>query len=148
MGLDMYLEGNKYVSEYFDPELKKSVGTLFASSSLSDKVCGINFQLAYWRKANSIHKWFVDNVQKGVDDCGRYYVNRDLLQKLVDTCKEVLTNRSLAMELLPPQSGFFFGNTEVGEWYFEDLNNTINQLEPLLKGDLLEGLDIYYHSSW
>ena len=27
-------------------------------------------QIASWRKANAIHKWFVDNVQDGVDDCG------------------------------------------------------------------------------
>ena len=24
-------------------------------------------QIASWRKANAIHKWFVDNVQDGVD---------------------------------------------------------------------------------
>ena len=26
-------------------------------------------QVGYWRKANQIHNWFVENVQDGEDDC-------------------------------------------------------------------------------
>ena len=92
MGLDMYLKGEKYVSEYFDPALKEAVDALLPDSILSGKVCGIKFRLAYWRKANAIHQWFVNNVQDGTDDCSDYDVSREKLQELVDTCKAVLAD--------------------------------------------------------
>ena len=148
MGLDMYLDGSKYVSKYFDPALKSAADALFPDGVLSGKVCGINFRLAYWRKANAIHQWFVKNVQDGTDDCGYYYVSREKLQELVDICKTVLADHSKAQEQLPPQAGFFFGSTDINEWYFQDLQLTIDQIEPLLANEALDDLDFRYHSSW
>ena len=51
----------------------------------------ISEQVAYWRKANAIHKWFVDNIQDGEDDCcyHREVTERDL-EKLIGICKEIL----------------------------------------------------------
>lgn len=49
----------------------------------------------YWRKANAIHKWFVDNVQYGEDDCKIYEVLPSKLVELRDTCKEVIENSKL-----------------------------------------------------
>ena len=40
-------------------------------------------EVGYWRKANQIHKWFVDNVQDGVDDCGEYKVTKEQLIETV-----------------------------------------------------------------
>lgn len=54
---------------------------------ISDNWYGNGDELAYWRKANQIHKWFVDNVQNGTDDCGEYLVSKEQIQKLLDTCK-------------------------------------------------------------
>ena len=53
-------------------------------------------QVGYWRKANQIHNWFVNNVQDGVDDC-RYHneVTREDLELLLATCKAVLSNCKL-----------------------------------------------------
>ena len=44
-------------------------------------------EIIYWRKANAIHKWFVENVQEGVDDCGEYEVTVEQLTELRDLCK-------------------------------------------------------------
>lgn len=59
--------------------------------------CGTNFtwqslftQIAYWRKANAIHKWFVDNVQNGEDNCDYYLVSKEQIEELRDLCQEVL----------------------------------------------------------
>ena len=49
------------------------------------KSCG------YWRKANAIHKWFVENVQNGVDDCDTYLVTREQLEQLKEACEMVLS---------------------------------------------------------
>lgn len=50
----------------------------------------IHEQVGCWRKANAIHKWFVDNVQDGVDDCGYYEVSREQLEELLNICKIVV----------------------------------------------------------
>ena len=39
-------------------------------------------KVAYWRKANAIHGWFVDNIQDGVDDQNEYYVSKEKLEEL------------------------------------------------------------------
>ena len=56
-------------------------------------------EIGYWRKANAIHKWFVDNVQNGVDDCGEYKVTKEQLIQLHNACNDVLNNHSLAESL-------------------------------------------------
>jgi hypothetical protein len=47
--------------------------------------------------------------------------------------------------LLPSTSGFFFGNTEYDEWYYNDIQNTIEILEKALEDK--DG-EYYYSSSW
>lgn len=46
--------------------------------------------VGYWRKANQIHNWFVQNVQDGEDDCGIYEVTQSKLIELRDTCQKVI----------------------------------------------------------
>jgi len=110
-----------------------------------NKVTYIIEEAGYWRKANQIHKWFVENVQNGVDNCGEYYVDSSDLRKLLELCKQVEVDNSLAESLLPSASGFFFGGTEYDEWYFNDISNTIQILEEALED---ERGDYYYSSSW
>ena len=52
-------------------------------------------EIGYWRKANQIHAWFVDNVQGGKDDCEEYSVSRSQLGQLLAVVKEVLDNSKL-----------------------------------------------------
>lgn len=147
MGLDMYLNKKTYIGANY--EFNNITGTLALKREnvpipiQLKKVRFILEEQAYWRKANQIHKWFVDNVQKGVDDCGIYLVSGEQLLKLVELCKRVLADHSLADSLLPSQDGFFFGSTEYDEYYFEDLENTIEQLSDIEPEECYE-----YHSSW
>ena len=106
-------------------------------------------QVGYWRKANAIHNWFVENVQDGEDDC-RYHreVTKEDLKQLADICHEVLCNHDLADCNLPTTAGFFFGNTDYDEWYFDDLKETIDIIEEVLKTTDFEKEMIYYVSSW
>ena len=60
----------------------------------SDEVIDV-YELAYWRKANAIHKWFVDNVQKGKDNCKEYRVTRRNLLDLCDLVSDVLNHCEL-----------------------------------------------------
>lgn len=146
MGLDMYLIGKKYVSKYSDENLHTQLSELTKGIGINFTPREITFECAYWRKANQIHKWFVDNVQNGVDNCEQYYVSTDVIAALVDTCKQVLNDHSLANKLLPTSSGFFFGSNEYDEFYFADLSDTIDMLEPLIS--MGGELSFYYESSW
>ncbi|MGV3489503.1 MAG: hypothetical protein ACO1OC_13105, partial [Tuberibacillus sp.] len=67
-------------------------------------------EVAYWRKANQIHGWFVRNVQDGKDDCGSYEVTRSHLTDLCRACASILNGTADPREALPTQPGFFFGS--------------------------------------
>lgn len=106
-------------------------------------------QVGYWRKSNAIHRWFVENVQDGEDDCCYHRpVTKDDLEALFEVCRRVIGNHHLAGELLPSQSGFFFGNTEYDEWYFKDIKNTADLCEELIESFDFKNYDLYYVSSW
>jgi hypothetical protein len=151
MGLDMYLKANRYLSQFDDEENKISEKVKELLPTMPGRINVLESEAIYWRKANAIHKWFVDNVQEGKDDCGSYYVSQDNLRELKDICERVLADNSLAEELLPSQSGFFFGGTDYDEWYFKDLKFTAEEIGKLLKIHENENHSAWsyeYHSSW
>jgi hypothetical protein len=150
MGLDMYLIAEKYLSRFDDGNKIQQINDLFGINNASDDY-GVNiiqFHVSYWRKANAIHAWFVKNIQGGVDECQKSYVGRDQLRQLVDICKTVLADNEKAPALLPTASGFFFGSTEYDEGYYNDLRDTVKQIERVLEDPALEKMDFYYRSSW
>ena len=105
----------------------------------------------YWRKANAIHDWFVQNCQDGVDEC-QYSneISAEQLAELVSLCETELASDHKG-DLLTPASGFFFGGTEVDEWYIQDLKQTAERLELVIKAIITSDLDdvrFYYRSSW
>ena len=105
MGLDMYLNKKTYVGANYD--FNNVTGTLALKRNdvpipiNLNKIRYILEEQAYWRKANQIHRWFVNNVQEGVDDCGIYEVYGEQLLELVELCRRVLADHSLADSLLP-----------------------------------------------
>jgi hypothetical protein len=140
----MYLSAKRYMW-YNEDALKEQVAAPFNLPE-GIKPKEVIVEAAYWRKANQIHKWFVDNVQGGEDECKPHDVSRDDLEELISVCKQVQDSPGLAPALLPTSSGFFFGGTEYGEWYMIDINNTIEQLERALNLD--DGWYFEYRSSW
>lgn len=149
----MYLSAKKHISgwKYGDEEVKYR--TITEIIGLGGMVCEdipsltVSVNVVYWRKANAIHKWFVDNVQDGKDDCGEYDVSREQLGDLVAVCEKVLADFSVgaAAKTLPTQGGFFFGSTAYDEDYLQDVRLTVERVKPFLT---LEGFDFEYHSSW
>lgn len=154
MGLDMYFSAKKYMSKYFDAadvERIEKINDIFGVTGIEDGDYGaqeVTFRVAYWRKANAIHKWFVDNCQGGRDECQETWISREQMQQLIDICKEILKDRKKADELLPTASGFFFGSTTYDEWYERDLEYTVERFEKILADPAFEKADFYYQSSW
>lgn len=152
MGLDMYLTRRIYVQnwDFQKPEAKHIISIKKGGKERTDinkkKIIYIIEQAGYWRKANAIHNWFVENCQGGKDDCEEYHVSSENLEKLRDLCKKVLAGDCIkAHELLPTREGFFFGGKEYDEYYASDLKDTVEFLDEALKNDNDE---YYYHSSW
>lgn len=152
MGLDMYLNKRTYVKQWdhIDPKEQYEVTVTRGGKPVpaiqTKRVKAVVEEVAYWRKANHIHQWFVCNIQDGEDNCSEYEVSKSELKKLVDLCKLILVDPGKASVLLPTQEGFFYGSTDYDESYFDDLQETIDMLEPLLDepGDGW----FLYQSSW
>lgn len=152
MGLDMYLRAEKYIGNYNhsnadEKAAAKAVAEAVGISPFMGESITVKMRVGYWRKANAIHRWFVEKVQGGEDECKEFSVSREQLQELVDQCKAVI-NGAPAESSLPTQSGFFFGSTGYDEDYRADLRNTIRQVEPLLTDPKWKGFEFSYQSSW
>lgn len=96
----MYLRASRYVGGWsHGPDAEFAALTdLFGMSDAvtpDSPSATVSFTVAYWRKANAIHKWFVDNVQNGVDDCRYAYVEREQLIELRDLCALTLSSMEL-----------------------------------------------------
>ncbi|GAG97222.1 unnamed protein product, partial [marine sediment metagenome] len=181
MGLDMYLTGKKYLGKWNEAENKKRVKIrkLFPEIQDTDNLDSVEveFEIGYWRKANMIHNWFVENCQGGNDECQNSCVEADKLKELLGICKRILKasklvkgnitngysfkdgketpiiekgkvieNSSVAQELLPCQSGCFFGSTDYDEYYYKDIKRTVEILEYALELEE-KGYYTYYHAS-
>lgn len=104
-------------------------------------------EVAYWRKKNAIHNWFVMHVQGGEDECRPFDVPQHRLAELLNLCRVVKERPDLAEQCLPTRGGFFFGPTEYDEWYVNGLDETIEQLESLLDNATPDDRFVY-QSSW
>ena len=155
MGLDSYLYRREYVSGY---SWKDDVNEKYTFDSVVNAIgiqpCAesphINIEVcvAYWRKANAIHKWFCD-LDGGKDECQSIYVNYDKLRELRDLAASVIEQPAMAASVLPTQMGFFFGSYDYDEWYMENMKNTVEQLDKVL-ADVGPDTwtDFIYRASW
>lgn len=138
-------------------------------------VSKVEYALITWRKSNHIHKWFIDNVQNGNDDCNSYLFSENKLEEFLEVLKKVdnIHKSILSDELenptgkvyndikqgykeelektLPTESGFFFGSTDYDEYYFESILEAIEVIEEELKfvkENKNLNIDYEYNSSW
>ena len=179
----MYLEGSFSTRAYRQPTDQQYADMregkevkMEKSSELEDAIAAIGFQdapiahaynhfqyvfpIITWRKANAIHKFFVDEVQDGNDNCERYYVSESNLENLLEIINQILEIKTpvaremKAEELLPTDiEGCFFGSKEYDDWYYKDLEDTKKTLEKVFEyeeqaeaGKCFDSF--YYQSSW
>ena len=167
----MYLTAKRYLWSYPedgpDAKIADAIAGMFPEidgnatkdvfSNRPFRVNQVECEVGYWRKANAIHNWFVKNVQNGVDECQPTRLEWEDLDQLRQDCKKVKEDNSRAETLLPPAAGFFFGSTELDEWYFRSLDTTIDTIDKIEKALVTEQLDdgtryskwdFEYQSSW
>ena len=156
MGLDMYLYASKYESRSQWKENDKEEMKGFYPSELQDFQTDIfernfasketHYQIGYWRKFNALHSYIVKVYANGEDNCREIPLYKSRIKEILQTLKAIKNNHSKANELLPTQSGFFFGSTDYDEWYWNDVEYSIRVFEEALK--LPDEYDIYYQASW
>jgi hypothetical protein len=142
MGLDMYLKGRRYLWQNADADIANDIQRQIG---VKYRVTEVSIEAMYWRKANQIHDWFVQNVQDGIDDCERYFVSRTMLEKLLVDCQAALDQKDGT--ILPPSEGFFFGSREVDADYWNDIERTAAGISLALT-DLGDDWDFEYRASW
>ncbi len=110
----------------------------------------------YWRKANAIHNFFIEYGLTGYafEDTLSLVPRREM-ERLVEICEslvrlyndgEVAKAVEKAQEELPTCSGFFFGSTEYDEWYFEDVQFTMDEVKHLL--DQNPEIEFFKYVAW
>jgi hypothetical protein len=169
---EKYMGGNTDKPELY-AEIKNLAGLKdLPTPDFSNVV--VKSMVGYWRKANAIHGWIVDKCGKGVDECQTIYLSDEDLLNLRNDCIKALANPNREYQIennkvfyqlcdylnkleqpitvenyenpLQPVEGFFFGGNELSDYYFYQLEYTIDLITSLLESD--QELNFTYQASW
>ena len=156
MGLDMYMMKVNRTNHSIEELLKIDENASPDNPTCKDfevreyqylkGVYSIFHEVAYWRKFNALHNWMVKFVQNGTDDCGYYKLYNDTLTELYNVLLEVHNTKNA--DLLPPVSGFFFGSTNIDQWYWDNVEESVEVIGEILNNFDWDKYDLYYTSSW
>ena len=168
MGLDQYLTREKTYIEKGGIKINKDGNVSHRVSRKHIKT--VVDEIGYWRKFNALHNWFVKNCGDGIDSCQKMALSKEdfinlhsVLREVSELLKENETKTDeegnqyrefkhleKIKTLLPPVDGFFFGDTDIDEYYEFNVDETIKILEGIFKDEPYEELrnDYYYQASW
>ena len=131
MGLDMYLQGEKYF--WRDPANPNSIPREDGYDVQSNIL-----RLGYWRKHPNLHGYIVNTFAGGVDNCQPIELDEDAIRQIVSA---VNSNG------LPHTEGFFFGASD-GSEKEEDLRILSAALDWLERTEPGVFKSITYQASW
>ncbi len=168
MGLDMYFSRRTYVSSFRstrDADGKwgeRDVNNMelkFDDADLSHinlkNVRYIEELFGEFRKFNALHAYVVDNFGGGKDECQIIYLDIDdiiQIQEVLSLVKESLSigDKVIAGQTLPPSEGFFFGSTDIDEWYENDVKEAVEVFGKVIEEHSIVGhnASYTYQASW
>ena len=161
MGLDMYINvrKNAYKSfsiydkqkgvkdeTYYPDDLNIFKDYIMANHAKVTEIT-TQYMVGYFRKFNALHHHIVETYADGNDDCTPVYLYQDAVEEIRNRLKQVLDDHSKAEEMLPPCEGFFFGSTEIDEYYFKDVESAYYLFDMLANIDFTK-YDVIYQASW
>lgn len=163
MGLDMYFYARKTTyksfSKWDEPDSADETNYPEDLKVFSDYIYDINFrsvltkiryQIGYFRKFNALHSYIVKTFADGIDECQDIILYKEDVEKIKKVLDDVLKANTVgkAKELLPVQSGFFFGGTDYDEFYFDDVKVAADLMQRLLDNFDFENYQLVYQASW
>lgn len=121
--------------------------------------------VGYWRNANHIFDWIINNVYEEENDAQDIDISFDQLITLKDLCKKVIKYPKEANDILPVSHVQLFKIEKYTEVYFDILKDTIEIIENIEQweennkllidriknmDDIIPKLEISYqfHASW
>ena len=164
MGLDMYFYARKTTyksfSKWDNPERANEVNYPEDLKIFSDYIYDRNFksvqtetsyQIGYFRKFNALHSYIVKTFADGIDNCQDIILYKEDVEQIKKVLDDVLNAHQQvekAKEILPTQSGFFFGGTDYDEFYFEDVKDAADLMQSFLDNFDFEKYQLIYEASW
>ena len=164
MGLDMYFYARKTTyksfSKWDNPDSTNEVNYPEDLKTFSDYIYDRNFksvqtetiyQIGYFRKFNALHSYIVKTFADGIDNCQDIILYKEDVEQIKKVLDEVLNAHQQvekAKELLPTQSGFFFGGTDYDEYYFEDVKVAADLMQSFLDNFDFDEYQLIYEASW
>lgn len=110
-------------------------------------------EIFYWRKFNALHGFIVDTFAGGVDECQTIEIGKDGVAKIVSALKKTarMLNAKHGFDptKLPikPVGGFFFGSTEIDDYYKRNIKEAFEMFSELLVS-LSDDETVFYEASW
>ena len=155
MGLDMYIQVSKEMPRNLAKTFMRLESGLRPEDEIfhdflnewdkqkqadpTDTVC-LRGIAAYWRKANVIHNWFVQNVQGGNNDCKAYVVSTKKLKSLLRLCEQAVRTGVIPRQLEPNATFNRSG------YALDDCKSTVTMLTTML--ERFHDYRYEYKSSW
>jgi hypothetical protein len=93
MGLDMYLNGERYLGAFTPSYEQKPLPCLESEKH----------RLGYWRKHPNLHGYIVETFADGVDECQEIGLTEENILQIME---------AIRARALPHTVGFFFGQSE------------------------------------
>ena len=97
------------------------------------------------RKENHIQS-YIEGEVGDVENCDYLFLEREHIEKLVERLQRVKDDHTQAGVLLPTQAGFFYGNTDYDEFYFEDIEAELKEFREIL--DSWDDTKRYAYWAW
>lgn len=164
MGLDMYFYARKSTYKSFSkwdkpdradetnyPEDLKTFSDYIYDRNFKSVETEIRYQIGYFRKFNALHSYIVKTFAEGIDNCQDIILYKEDVEQIKKVLDDVLNAHQRvekAKELLPTQSGFFFGGTDYDEFYFEDVKDAADLMQNFLDNFDFEKYQLVYRASW
>lgn len=158
MGLDQYLTAHKLICGYTRHseagereaylKLLESVGLQESDVSLDTPHLSVSVTVAYWRKAHTVHEWFVSNVQDGVDDCRSSYASRKFLEFAVEHCRKVLKAEKPGSVISTEKDDYSIETIIGAGIYLTEFVMTKAKLAAVLNNPKFKGWNFEYRASW
>lgn len=163
MGLDMYFyarkttyksfsewDQNRKVDETNYPKDLKIFSDYIYDRNFKSVETETRYQIGYFRKFNALHSYIVKTFANGVDNCQDIILYKEDVEKIKKVLDDVLeaNTEEKAKELLPTQSGFYFGGTDYDEFYFEDVKDAADLMQSFLDNFDFENYQLVYRASW
>ena len=95
-------------------------------------------KIGYFRKINFLVSFFELWFGKPVENLQEIEIDKLDIEELLRRCNIVLEDHSEAENMLPTHEGFFFGNTEYDEEYFNDVKKVKEYIENTLLPEIDE----------